>query len=232
MADRPVFIPSTSDQFLVETQSIEFEWVAGMAVTQKQKCINALHAAIAKTKSDASILEISSKSENDLGVQLSAFNLAYRSTKENSYTVECIFQASKVFQNGGPYRDLLQVSSLDAKRDERLKTSGNLIKFNSNGFSWPKEPKTVFYDWVYLNALNSQPELAKQLLEYNAFTDIEFNPKKSINCQAYSAALYVSLQNRGILNDVLESPERFIEVIRSYLVSNSVDNDLIQPGLI
>lgn len=232
MADRPVFIPSTSDQFLVETQSTEFEWVAGMAVTQKQKCIKALHTAIAEIKPDTNTLEVSSKSENELGVQLSAFNLAYRSTKENSYTVECIFQASKVFQNGGPYRDLLQVSSLDAKRDERLKTSGNLIKFNSNGFNWPTEPKTVFYDWVYINALHSQQELAKRLLEYNAFTDIEFNPKKSINCQAYSAALYISLQNRGILNDVLESPERFIEVIRSYSVSNSVDNDLIQPGLI
>lgn len=37
------------------------------------------------------------------------------------------------------------------------------------------------------------------LLEYDGFTDIEFNPQKSLNCQAKAAALYVSLCRNGLL---------------------------------
>ena len=39
-------------------------------------------------------------------------------------------------------------------------------------------PKTIFYDWLYINAVLENPLLAAELLKYNAFTDIEFNPKK------------------------------------------------------
>ena len=46
-------------------------------------------------------------------------------------------------------------------------------------------------------------ELADEITNYNGFTDIEFNPKKSINCQAYSAALYSSLQHSGLLKKSL-----------------------------
>ena len=38
------------------------------------------------------------------------------------------------------------------------------------------------------------------MLQYQAFTDIEFNPEKSLNCQAYSAALYLSMIKNNILN--------------------------------
>ena len=51
----------------------------------------------------------------NLGVKLSAFNL-----KLNGYTLENIFQSSKVFSNGGPYRDLMNVAPKEAKRDGRL----------------------------------------------------------------------------------------------------------------
>ena len=33
------------------------------------------------------------------------------------------------------------------------------------------------------------------------FTDIEFNPEKSLNCQAYSAALYSSMVKNKILDN-------------------------------
>ena len=83
---------------------------------------------------------------------------------------------------------------------------------------WNTEPKTAFYDWLYLNALNynianSDNPIYKEVLNYNAFTDIEFNPKKSINCQARSCALYVSLVKKDLLDIALESEKAFLDII-------------------
>jgi hypothetical protein len=50
-------------------------------------------------------------------------------------------------------------------------------------------------------------------MEYNAFTDIEFNPDKSINCQAEAAAIYVSLVNKNALKQALVSVDSFEKVV-------------------
>ena len=43
-------------------------------------------------------------------------------------------------------------------------------------------------------------------MHYDAFTDIEFNHNKSINCQAYSVALYQALKSRGgLIEDFTDS---------------------------
>jgi hypothetical protein len=55
--------------------------------------------------------------------------------------------------------------------------------------------------------------LSDHLLSYRGFTDIEFNLKKSINCQAYSAALYVSLRTIGVIQEALESPEMLLNTL-------------------
>lgn len=49
------------------------------------------------------------------------------------FSVESAFQAGKIFEKGGPYIDLLGVSSKIAKRDERLKNSGRIIAFEFDG---------------------------------------------------------------------------------------------------
>lgn len=217
MARRPVFIPNASGRTLVLTRMVEFTWFAGMSLKQKQRSIEALHRAAAHLLDDAKILEISSKSPDGDGVALSAFNLSFESKKNfRKFTVESVFQGSKVFESGGPYIDLYSAPSREAKRDERLTNSGPLIGFSFFREPWPLEPKTAFYDWVYLNALMKNPRLAGVLTSFEAFTDIEFNPERSVNCQAYSAALYCSLVARGLLNDALSSKDRFIEIVRGY----------------
>ena len=128
--------------------------------------------------------------------------------------VENVFQTGKVFRNGGPYTDLLQVSPKEAKRDERLRTSGALIAFRYEGQDFPINPQTAFYDFLYINALIENETLAQTVLEYDAFTDVEFNPDKSINCQAKSAAMFVSLSRLGLLNKVTEF-YRFIDLYES-----------------
>ncbi len=134
---------------------------------------------------------------------------------EEKFSVECAFQSSKVFENGGPYIELLSKTSKEAKTYEKLKTSGNLLKFQYNNINWELDPKTLFYDWLYINALtlDINKELAEQIIEYDAFTDIEFNPQKSINSQAYAAALYVSLYRRGLLQQALVSIDEYKKVI-------------------
>ena len=111
--------------------------------------------------------------------------------------MECVYQSSKKYENGGPYTDLMFVSPKDAKRDERHKNSGKMISFSYNGIEFPLEPKTIFYDYIYISAVREQfsTEEIKGIMEFEFFTDIEFNPQKSINCQAKSVALIKVMLN-------------------------------------
>lgn len=172
------------DNNKVKKRIAAFTWYPGFAPTQKQKCIEAMHDEIRNQGKRP--LEVSTKSKDELGKKLSAFNLTI-----GSHPLECIFQSSKVFEKGGPYSDLLDMLPKNAKRDERLKSSGKIVFFQYLDEKWPLEPKTLFYDWLYCNAVRialSEKELLK-LSEFDAFTDIEFNANKSINTQARSAAL-------------------------------------------
>ena len=68
------------------------------------------------------------------------------------------------------------------------------------------EPRTFFYDWLYVSALAGHPELVNELEHRAAFTDIEFNPKRSINCQAHSVALFQGIAG-GWRRDSLRPPD-------------------------
>lgn len=183
MAKRPVFYVKNN---AVWKDNIEFEWFAGFSISQKRKSINSLHQAICEKYQGAKALEISTKSLDFIGNKMSAFNLML----DGCY-LENVFQSSKVFEKGGPYLDLLNVSPRDAKRDIRLRESGHLIAFEYNGYRWPLEPKTVFYDYLYYQAVKGfiTKEELLDFRKYMFFTDIEFNPEKSINTQARSAGI-------------------------------------------
>lgn len=221
MAKRPVFIPSSNPSKLVDVEMVDFTYHSGFAVSQKQKSINSLHQAINEKFGFVDILEISSKSEIELGVQLSAFNLMITTkTKGKTFSVESAFQSSKVFEGNIQYLDLLEKSSREVKKDDRLKSSGKVIGFNFYNQFWETTPLTAFYDWLYVNALNNKPEYHDELLQYQVFTDIEFNPKKSINCQAQSVALFCALYHRNMLDDI-RSQEFFLTLYQNYEIDNS-----------
>jgi hypothetical protein len=231
MAERPVFIPSLEGAALVQTKHVPFRWFPGMSASQKQKSIDSLHAAAHRHLGLSDILEVSSKSREELGVALSAFNLTFTTVKyQRTFSVECAFQGSKVFEHGGPYIDLLEMTSREAKKDERLRSSGRLVGFRFFGRDWELQPQTAFYDWLYISALKKQSSVIEQLLDYSAFTDIEFNPERSINCQAYSVALYVSLRNRGLLEEATSSKEAFLQTVGSAAISNARQDETLQGG--
>ena len=211
MARRPVFVPD-SDKPYVSELSLDFEYCSGSSIQQKQRSIASLHASYVAKFPSSRVLEVSSKSERDIGVRLSAFNLMIEHPGRGSYSVECAFQASKVFLHGGPFVDLLDASSRAAKTDRRLRKSGELVAFRYCEHEFPLEPKTYFYDWLYASALCRDDKLVEQVMMFDAFTDIEHNPGRSINCQARSVAKVVGLAREGLLEDALQSPQTFLEL--------------------
>lgn len=213
MAERHVYVPGTNGKSIKQVL-VSFDWNKGFAVSQKQKNIAAIHGAFRRRFPDRNVLDISSKSLQPLGVELSAFHLKkYVPELDAKVPVECVFQGGKAFVAGGPYMDLYTASPKDAKRDPRLKNSGELKCFCFNGKKMPLIPQTTFYDWLYINALLENPELAEKLLEYDAFTDIEFNPNKSLNCQAKAAALFVGLAKNGLLEKCRDF-EEFLSLLK------------------
>lgn len=214
MAKRPIFVPLINGKGLVLERYVDFEWHAGFAKTQKQKSIRALHEVALAEYGVQNPLEVSSKSENPLGVALSSFNLSFETRRGRLLTVEAAFQGSKVFEFGGPYRDIFDLRPIDAKRDLRLRESGVLKKFSFFGVDWDLEPKTAFYDWLYINALLKNDHLASQVTDIDGFTDIEFNPERSINCQARAAALYCALYHSEQLEFALSSKESFVSLYK------------------
>lgn len=229
MASRPVFIPLYKADHLVKEYLFEFKWNPGFAPVQKKKNVVALHKA-AKEKGLFPLLEVSSKSEEMIGQRLSAFSLKIE-TEIGPISIESAFQGSKVFELGGPYTDLYMKDSREAKRDERIRTSGKLICFDYFGTKWPLIPKTAFYDWLYLTALKPHQEYLRRLFEFKGFTDIEFNPEKSINCQARTCALLVSLLKLNALDNALCSQDQFIDVVASDSSKQKHSKDLKQLKL-
>ncbi len=196
MAQRPVFVPVTTYP-LVRERLVEFVWHPGFAKAQALRNIRGLHES-ATELGLAPLLEISSRSPEPLGRNLSALSLTFEH-QGCRLSVESAFQGSKVFEQSGPFQDLYKRPGHEARADERLRNSGSVVGFQFFEENLPAEPKTAFYDWLYINALRQNPDSASQLSRYRGFTDIAFNPKRSLNCQARAAALYVALGERGFL---------------------------------
>ncbi|MBO5094327.1 MAG: hypothetical protein J6C33_08215 [Lachnospiraceae bacterium] len=211
MAERPAFFIR---QAKVVSKLYSFEWFPGFSLSQKQKSIESLHHAILKTDEGARPLEISTKGRDALGRSLSAFHLTLHNTP-----LENIFQSAKVFENGGPYPDLLKLPPKEAKRDTRLRSSGSLKAFHYCGKEFPIVPKTAFYDYIYIAAVKSSftADTISAISSYDYFTDIEFNPRQSVNTQARSVPLIkLIVSDYGYLPDFSE--EEFIRYHKEHVI--------------
>lgn len=214
-AVRLAFIPQPpAEKLLVSVRPVAFVWHKGMSLAVRQRSVVALHEALLRQGWAQRPLEVSTKSlTQPLGSALSSFKL----TGRKGATVEQIFQSSKVFQGDpqSPYRQLLQLPSWEAKRFIGA-IRAPLSHFDCAGQRWPLEPKSAFYDWPYLNvlALPQHEALRAGIMHFDAFTDIEFNQQKQINCQARAVALYQALALRDEL-EVIGDPQRFREHLQS-----------------
>lgn len=210
MVTRPIFSPLLNEVGVRVETSVPFAWSPGFASSQKKKNVLALHAAIRESDSRKVPLEVSSKSEVDVGIRLSAFNLG-TTMNGKVYTVESVFQASKVFEGGvGPFPELYGENPLKVRQTIRELAPRPLVAFQTGSTVWDVAPTRAFYDWVYCRALHRNLGLVEKLAAYNCFTDIEFNPVRSLNCQAYAVALYISLMANGVLDEALGGKDAFL----------------------
>ena len=207
MATRPVFFVTTPAESWVRVEEVSFQWFPGMSLAQKRRSIDAMQAAARALAPKAAMLEISTKSAEADGRALSGFELMLEDHGKRM-AVESVFQGSKLCRAGsglaGPYQELYGDDAVLAKRDPRL-AHCDLAGFRLFAEDWPLDawppedghkdalPPSAFYDYLYFRALLQQPELAAKARAFDGFTDLEFTPGKSDNCQAFSAALFVAL---------------------------------------
>ena len=223
MAYRPVFY---GDAFGYKKHMIDFEFFTGFSLSQKQKSIQSLHNSIIRTFPERKILEVSSKSFDEIGRQASAFNLNVTLKSGKEFSVEQIFQGSKKFRRGGSQLHLIdQMTSKELKKYiGKLHQVDELVSFESFGQIFPLKPQTFFYNWLYINSLHKNQFLANQIINYDTFTDIEFNPNKSKNCQAEACSIYVYLYKSNLLDYALSSKENFLQVVYREQTCNSCSN--------
>lgn len=208
MAERSIFISKAIYPFFEEVR-VNIEWFGGFALSQKRKTEIGLHQNFLKAYPTEKVLEISSASTISLGSKLSAMNLRKR-TKTGLTTVESAFQSSRIYKNEtetvGPFPEYLFLSGRDSKKFVKEASKGMISKeydFDGMSFYAPAHHISLFYDFLYLNAL-LEPEnqvVKEELLsgKYSAFSDLA---TKSLNCQARSAAIFVGLVKAGKIEQV------------------------------
>jgi hypothetical protein len=213
VANRPIFIPNYEGTLLVQERLFEFRWSSGFAEIQKKKNVKALHEA-AKNNGYERILEISSKSEERVGRRLSAFSLML-SISGTEFPLESVYQGSKVFENKGPFPDIFSYEPREAKKYIREADRGRLIAFELEGQRYPLSPKSAFYDWLYIRALATHVDWINDNVSYDAYTDIEFNPEKQVNCQARAFAEFKSLAAKSEIDAVVKDFQHLASKLQS-----------------
>lgn len=216
MATRPIFIPlqgraATSEGgyrgALVDRLDLSIKWHPGFAISQKQKNIMELHNA-AEKQGVSPVLEVSTKSTEELGRRLSAFNLKI-AVHGVEKSLESVYQSSKVFSISGQHEILMDVEPFKVKRAVRELGRGKIVAFRFEGKEYPTEPKNAFYDWLYIKAMAPYEDWLRRNLHYAGYSDIEFTPEKSINCQARAVAEFHALAIRDAVSACTFSFEAF-----------------------
>ena len=189
MAIRPLFISTGDMEEPFVKEDISFEWVKGMSYSQKCKRRDSLASEISKLYDIKRWLEISTKSDKEIGIKLSALNLVLN-TSTGCDSVENIYQNSKVFEDG------------------------KITSFKYNDCVFENYPTGMFYDYIYMYAILQNRDLINQFIQYDIFSDIEFNPKKSINTQARAAAIFKTLYDNHSLG-IIKNQDDFKRYYKS-----------------
>ncbi len=214
MAKRLYFIAKPSYQGLIVEKTINFEYFRGQNPKQKRKSVDAMQHAIMATESGGKILEVSKESTSDLGIKLSSINLMYKTREGKSYPVLNIFESSKVFEFGGPYRGLLTADPNDLKNDVRLKDSGRLLGFHFEDVPYSLTPRSLFFDYIYIKALNDRKTIHDELLNYDMITDVTYQMGKMFASSARACAYFISLKKTNLIDEALESTDSFKEIYK------------------
>jgi len=219
---------TTKLAFIVQENKIverefRFNFYGGFSLMQKQKTIDDFHKKLGE-EGFHNILEVSRKSRDEIGQELSAFSLLV-DIDGQKIPVECVYQASKVFDEGRQFSECLRMSPLMAKKTVQENAELNNLHLESfilNGYRFSLYPASLFYDYLYILALNQNERLAALILKYDVFTDIEYNHHRQIASQARSCAVYKVLHQQKLLNNGFIDPQLFVAVYKKidFITSN------------
>jgi len=194
-----------------------FEYEAGRDHVTQAKNSRSLIAAISEIEPGARVIEVSTASSLPLGVRLSALNLLVDSVW-GRHSVEKVFQASKIFEFGGPFLEILDLPG-SPKSHPKLSTSGKLTGFvGPDGLQFVADGTSIFYDRLYVSALIQNSVLLEEILNFDIFTDLRFTKRvkgfvsnQPINTQARSCAIaksiFVEAGMTGLKEYVLSRPK-------------------------
>ena len=208
MAVRSMFVGVPVHPFY-EQIDVSIDWFGGFALSQKRKCEIGLHMNFNAAYPNIRALEVSSSSLMSLGARLSARNLSKRTLRGVS-SVESSFQSSRIYSDGnqtvGPFPKYLFLPGKECKalvKQASLGMHSYQYYFDGMTFYAPNHHISLFYDFLYLNALlePENQEVKNELLssDYMAFSDLA---TKSLNCQARSAAIFRGLVMAGLIDEV------------------------------
>lgn len=195
----------------MEELPLQIPWHGGFAVSQKQKNIAELHAKAKELGIDP-VLEISTKSPLEVGRRLSAFNLKI-DVHGVMKSLESVYQSSKVFAHSGQHELLMDLDPFQAKKEVRRLGQGPIIAFRFLGQEFPTEPVNAFYDWLYIRAIVPHEQWIRENLHFAAYSDIEFTPSKSVNCQGRAVAEFHALSMRGEATKCVHDFEKFRQIL-------------------
>ena len=154
-------------------------------------------------------LEISSRSSDRLGRDLSAMNLP-AAGDPHGRSVEAVYQAAKCYGDGGPDTRLSR-SGYEAKHHDReRRRQGPLAGFRHEGRQWPPETGSAFYDWLWTRSVlrHCGHGVVERLQRYEGFTD-QFHRPGAVACQAKTAAIVAGM-GLSRARAAIETPEAWL----------------------
>lgn len=208
MAVRKVYLSMAEFPYAKEVP-VTFPWSNGSKHQNIQAVLDTFHDVYPEVP----VLEVSLASAQPEGVGAAAMKLPLRLADGQELPVGVVYQGSRVFENGGPYTDLWQLSRQKVQKDPRLHQSGRCIGYRLEGTDYPAEPHPyAFFNWLYCRAVAQNPDRGQELLRYGAFSDLDLGSAKTDrNSPARAAAVYGGLKAAGRL-DCLASYEAFVAV--------------------
>jgi len=214
MAIRPVFVPDTDPDHarLFHEHEVDFQWKPGRSPERKKANIVKLHVA-AMHRNLGPLLDVSSDSNDPLGVHACASNLAVEDDRSFLIPLMAVYQGSQVFTGGGPFTDLHLKQEDEIVGDKRLTSSGKHVGFRFMDLEWGAKSGTMFYDWLAIHAIHRYRKLRTGIRRFKGFTEVDCLSRGKTISHARACALYVALAGKKLLDEVIDSQEFFIEVL-------------------
>lgn len=215
MAERGVFFAKKEYPYFEEVY-VQFPWFGGFAKAQKQRNTLSLAMNFEAAYPERRLLEVSSRSLFKLGNDLSAMSLSKRMSDGRIVVMESAFQSSRIYRDDsgmqiGPFPELVELPGRECKKavkEASLGLHSYEYCFDGCNFPAPDFHISLFYDYLYLNALMEPENAATAALlresGYDTFSDLA---SKSLNSQARSCAIYIGLWRSGLLDRVTNYDE-------------------------